>query len=135
MTAPRTSVVTDRRVRDDSKLPDVPPGETYERVIALPKFAVLHQVVVTGPSLVRLGIDAVPDVPFELESTDGNVRRYRPCGLTDEAIKKHLVKVGAAAAGENAIAIAPGLEVKLLLHNDVSVPVKPRAAIVVQEEP
>lgn len=133
MTEPPT-VVTDWRTRDESKLPDVAPGEEYERVIATQKFVVLHQVVVRGVVLVRLGIDAVSEVPFELDSVDGELRRYRIAGLTDDAVRKSLVKVGAAAAGENAVAIAPGLEVKLLVRNEGSLPVKPRAAIVVQEE-
>ena len=133
-TRPRTSVITDWRVRDDSDLPDVPSGGECERVIAPQKFVVLHRIVVRGPSLVRLGIGAVPDVPFELESVDGDVRRYRPRGLDDEAIKKSLVKIGAAVATPNAIALAPGLEVRLQLRNECALPTKPRAALLVQEE-
>lgn len=131
---PRTSVITDWRVPDEETLPDLAPGEDYERVIAPQKFVVLQQVIVRGPSLVRLRIGAVPEVPFELVSTDGDVRRYRPKGLTDATIKKRLVEVGAAAASANAIAIAPALEVRILLRNEGATPVKPRAAIFVQEE-
>lgn len=131
---PRTSIITDWRVRDDSDLPDVPPGGEYECVIAPQKFVVLRQIVVRGPSLVRLRIGGVPDVPFELESVDGDVRRYRPKGLDDESIKKQLVKTGAAAAGPNTIAIAPALEVCLQLRNEGDAPTKPRAALLVQEE-
>lgn len=131
---PRTSVITDWRVRDEDKLPDVPPGEGYERQIAPQKFVVLHRVVVRGMSLAQLGIGAVSSVPFELDSVDGDTRYYRPCGLDAEAIKKSLVKVGAAVAGPNAIAIAPALEVRLLLVNEGTTAAKPRAAIVVQEE-
>ena len=130
---PRMSVITDWHVRDERALPDVPPGGEYERVIAPQKFVVLHQIIVRGPSLVRLQIDTVPDVPFELESVDGDVRRYRPKGL-DDSIKKQLVKVGAAVAGLNAIAIAPALEVRLQLRNEGDAPTKPRAALLVQEE-
>lgn len=132
MTA-RTSIITDWRVRDDD-LPDLAPGEEYERMIAPQKFVVLHRIIVRGPILVRLGIGSMPDVPFELESVDGDIRRYQPCGLDDDAIKKSLVKVGAAVAGGSAIAIVPGLEVRLLLRNETDVVIKPRAAILVQEE-
>ncbi len=128
------SVITDWRVRDESDLPDVPPGGEYERVIAPQKFVVLHRIIVRGPSLVRLGIGAVPDVPFELESVDGEVRRYRPKGLYEEAINTQLVKAGAAAASPNAIAILPGLEVRLQLRNEGDTPTKPRAALLVHEE-
>lgn len=134
MSASRT-VVTDWRVRDEQTLPDLAPGEDYERVIAPQKFVVLHQILVWGPSLVGLGIGGVRDVPFELENADTGVRRYRLRGLTDEALKNSFAKNGGAAAvGDHALAIAPGLEVRLLLRNEGAVPVKPRAAIVVQEE-
>ena len=132
--APRTSVITDWRVRDESTLPDLLPGDEYERVIAPQKFVVLHRIIIRGPNLIRLGIGGVPDVPFELESVDGDVRRYRAKGLNDEALKKQLVKVGAAASGPNAIAIAPGLEICLQLRNEGAAPTKPRAALLVQEE-
>ena len=128
--------ITDRRVHDDSDLPDVPPGAEYARVITPQKFVVLHQIVIHGPILVGLRIGALSDVPFELESVDGDgdARRYRPKGLDGELIKKQLVKVGAAAAGPNAIAIAPGLEVRLQLRNEGDAPTKPRVALLVQEE-
>jgi hypothetical protein len=134
MTAPRTSVITDWRVRDEDTLPDLAPGEEYERVIAPQKFVVLHRIILRGTSLVSLRIGAVPDVPFELESVDGDVRRYRPAKLDHEELKQLLVKTGAAAAGPNAIAIVPGLEVRLQLHNEGKTPAKPRAALLVQEE-
>jgi hypothetical protein len=130
---PRTSVITDWRVKDENELPDLAPGDEYESVIAPQKFVVLHRIIVRGPSLVRLRIGAVPDVPFELESVDGEVRRYQP-KVDDESLKKLLVKVGATAAGQNAIAIAPGLEVRLQLRNEGDAPTKPRAALLVQEE-
>ena len=132
--ASRTSVITDWRVRDESDLPDIPPGGEYECVIAPQKFVVLRQIIVRGPSLVRLQIGAVPDVPFELEGVDGEIRRYRPKDLEQEPIKKQLVKVGATAAGPNMIAISPGLEVRLQLRNDGDAPTKPRSALLVHEE-
>ena len=132
--APRMSVITDWRVSDEADLPDVPPGGEVERVIAPQKFIVLHRIIVRGPSLIRLQIGAATEVPFELESVDGDVRRYRPRGLDDESIKKQLVKVGGAAASPNAIAISPGLEVRLQLRNEGDAPTKPRAALLVQEE-
>ena len=131
---PRTSVITDWRIRDESDLPDVPPGGEYEYVIAPQKFVVLRQIIVCGPSLVRLQIGAVPDVPFELEGVDGEIRRYRPDGLEQESIKKQLVKAGAATAGANMIAISPGLEVRLQLRNEGDAPTKPRTALLVHEE-
>jgi hypothetical protein len=134
---PRMSVITDWRVRDERELPDIPPGDEYEHVIAPQKFVVLHRIIVHGPSLVRLGIGAVPDVPFELVSADGDVRRYRPKDLDKqffETCHGCLVKVGAAAVGPSAIAIAPGLEVWLVLRNDGETPVKPQASLIVQEE-
>jgi hypothetical protein len=152
---PRVSVITDWRVRDENELPDLAPGEEYERVIAPQKFVVLHRIVIRGPSLIRLRIGAVLDVPFELESEDDTrspgssirdgkiaVRQYRPKELDNgrltsqgyESIKKQLVKAGAAVAGPNAIALAPGLEVWLVLKNEGDAPVKPRAALLVQEE-
>jgi hypothetical protein len=133
---PRTSVITDWRVRDENDLPDIGPGEECERVIAPQKFVVLYRIIVRGPwaSLVRLQIGAVPDVPFELESVDGEIRHYRPTGLANESIKKQLVKIGAAAATPNAIAIAPGLEVRLHLRNEGARPTKLSAALLVQEE-
>ena len=129
----QTSVITDWGTRDED-LPDIPPGGEYERVIAPQKFVVLRRIIARGPSLVRLRIGDVADVPFELESVDGDVRRYRPKDLDQEPIQKQLVKVGAAAAGPNAIAIAPGLEVWIQLRNEGDAPVKPRAALLVQEE-
>lgn len=131
---PRMSVITDWRVCDENDLPDVPPGGEYERVITPQKFVVLHQIILRGPYLLRLQIGAVPDVPFELESVDGEIRRYRPKGLDQEAIKQQLVMTGAAAIGENAIAIVPGLEVRLQLRNERAAPTKPRVALLVQEE-
>ena len=130
----RPSVITDWRVRDESTLPDLLPGDEYERVIASQKFVVLRRIIVRGPSLIQLRIGAVSDVPFELESIDGEVRRYRPKDLDQESIKKQLVKGGAAAAGPNTIAIAPGLEVWLRLRNEGDAPTKPRVALLVQEE-
>jgi hypothetical protein len=133
---PRTSVITDRHVRDENELPDVPTGAEYARVIAPQKFVVLHQIVVRGPSLIRLQIGEVPDVPFELVSTDSDGRRYRPKDLDKQFFETchGCLKVGAAAVGPNAIAIAPGLEVWLVLRNDGETPVKPRAALIGQEE-
>lgn len=135
---PRTSVITDWRIRDENDLPDIGPGEECERVIAPQKFVVLYRIIVRGSwaSLVRLQIGAVPDVPFELESVDddGKLRHYRPTDLANEAIKKQLIKVGAAAATPNAIAIAPGLEVRLHLRNEGARPAKLSAALLVQEE-
>ena len=131
---PRTSVITDWRVRDESDLSDVPPGGEYEGVIAPQKFVVLRQIIVRGPSLVRLQIGAVPDIPFELEGVDGEVRRYQPKDLDVRFLDRLLLKVGAAAVGPNMIAISPGLEVRLQLRNEGDVPTKPRVALLVHEE-
>lgn len=131
--SPRTSLITDWRTKEGD-LPDVAPGDEYERVIAPQKFVVLHRVVVRGLTLVRLEIGAVKNVPFELDGTDGPQHTYRLRGLDDEMLKKSLIKTGAAVAAPQAIAIAPGLEVRAVLRNESDAPAKPRAALVVQEE-
>jgi hypothetical protein len=133
------SIITDWRVRDEADLPDLQPGEEYECVIAPQKFIVLHRIIVRGQSLVRLTlvhvqIGTVPDVPFKLDSVDGEVRRYLLTNLDQESLKTLLIKTGAAVAGESAIAIVPGLEVRLQLRNEGNAPIKPRAALLVQEE-
>lgn len=125
------SVITDWRVRDED-LPDVPPGGEYTRVIASQRFFVLHRIVTRGLNLRRLQIGAL-DVPFELEGSDGEIRRYRPEGLDDDAVKQALVLTGAAVVDSNTIAIAPGLEIWLYLRNESS-PTKPRVALLVQEK-
>ena len=134
MQPPLTSAITDWRTRDESALPDIPPGEEYERVIAPQTFVVLHKILVTGLGLVRLQIGAEADVPFELESTDGEVRYYRPKDVDQEPTKSQLAKTGTAAASSNAVAIPPGMEVRLHLRNEGAAPTKPRAALLVQDE-
>ena len=138
--APRLSVITDWSTKDDD-LPDVTPGETFERVIASQKFIVLHRIRVVDLALDRLEIGVVKDIPFELDSTEGTVRTYRLKGLDDNDLKQRLVRAGAAAM-KDAVAIAPTLEradpvaweVRIVLRNDGSAPAKPRAALIVQEE-
>lgn len=130
---PRTSIITDWSVRDEDELPDVPPGGEHEQAIAPQKFVVLRRIVVRDLTLVRLQIGVV-EVPFELETTDGPLRTYRPKSLNDDALKKRLVATGAAVATVDSIAIAPGQEVRVLLRNDGQLPAKPRAALLVQEE-
>lgn len=114
-------------------LPHLGPGDEYEHVLVPQRFLVLHQVVAKGVSLVRLAIGAVPEVPFELDSTDGDIRRYRFAQLDDDALKKALVKTGAAVATARTVAIVPGLEIRLLLRNDSHTPVNPRAGLMGQE--
>jgi len=132
MTA-RPSVITDWRVRDESKLPDAAPGETFERVIAPQKFVVLRRILVRDLTLIGLQIGTV-EVPFELESTDGPQRIYRPTGLGDETLRKRLVATGAAVATEDSIAVAPALEVRTVVRNDGDMPAKPRVSLLVLEE-
>lgn len=127
------TVITAGRIKDED-LPDLAPGEDYERVIAPQKFVVLHRIIVRGPILVNLRIGAVPDVPFELESMDGEVKRYRPKELRARFFDELLAKVGAAAVGQNAVAIPPGMEIRLLLRNMGTNPTKPRSALLVEEE-
>ncbi len=135
----RMSIITDWRARDED-LPDVEPGEEFECVIAPQKFVVLHQVRIVNSlpggdmTLAHLGIGNVKEVPFELNGTDGSVRTYRLKGLDNDTLKKALVKTGAAVATRNTIAIAPGLEVRVVLRNEGRAPAKPRAALLVQEE-
>ena len=133
MTAPRTSLVTDWRTKDED-LPDLAPGEDYERVFTPQLFVVLHRIIVRGPTLVNLRVGALLDVPFELERHDAEVRSYRPKDLTVRFFDRGLAKIGAAAVGENAIAIPPGMDVWLVLRNEGAKPTKPRAALMVQEE-
>jgi len=129
----RMSVVTDWRTRDED-LPDVPPGGEYERTIAPQKFVALRRIVALNLVLVRLRIGAVDDVPFELESADGRRRTYRPMDLDDAALRERIAAVGAAVVAPDAIAIAPGLEVRVVLRNETATPAKPRVALLVQEE-
>lgn len=133
MTA-RTSIVTDWRVRDEDKLPNVPPGEYYERVIAPQKFIVLRQILVRDMTLSRLEIGMVKNIPFELESEDGPQRIYRLKDLDNDDLKKRLIATGAAVAPQNTIAIAPALEVRTILRNDGNIPAKPRTSLLVYEE-
>jgi hypothetical protein len=128
-----TSVITDWRTRDESALPDVAPGGEYTRVIASQKFVVLHRILTAGPVLVGLRIGEVGDVPFELVSVDGDVRHYQP-KVDQEPIKGQLAKGGAAAASAITIAIPPRMHVCLQLRNEGAVPIKPRTALIVQEE-
>lgn len=129
----KTTVITDWRVRNEDKLPDVPPGGHYERVIAPQKFIVLHHVLTRDMTLVHLDIGMVKDIPFELESEDGPQRIYRLKDLSDD-LKKALIATGAAAAPQNTIAIAPALEVRTILRNDGNASAKPRASLLVYEE-
>jgi hypothetical protein len=129
----RTAIITEP-VRSEQDLPDILPGHEYECVIETQKFVVLRRILVRDLVLVRLEIGNVKDVPFELESKDRAQRNYRLKGLDGEALKKDLVMAGAAVATRDTIAIAPELEVRLLLRNENGVPAKPRAALFVQEE-
>ena len=133
MNQPRTSVITDWRVRDENALPDVSPGETFERVIAFQKFVVLRRILVNGMSLSQLQIGTV-EVPFELETTDGPVRIYRPRDLESDDLAGRLIAVGAKVATNDSIAVAPGLEIRSLLRNEGTTPAKPRIALLVLEE-
>jgi len=128
----RTSVITDWGVRDED-LPDVPPGEEHECLSRPQRFIVLCRIVVRGMTLVRLRIGTV-EVPFELESTNDAVRRYKPKPKDLDGLKNQLRATGAAVATHDSIAITPGLEIRALLRNEGTVPIKPRAALLVQEE-
>ena len=126
------TAITDWRGAED--LPDIAPGDEYERVIAPQKFVVLHRILVRDMTLVRLQIGRVEDITFELESTDGPLLAYRLIGLGDDALKKALVATGATVTTSSSIAISPGLIIRVLLRNEGDTPVKPRAALLVQEE-
>lgn len=132
----RTSVITDWRTKSEEELPNLGFGDEYERVITPQMFVVLHRIIVRGRflRLRSLRIGAVSDVPFELENEDGEILHYRPKGLDQTPLKQQLVNTGAAAAGPNAVALPPGMDVWLVLRNEGVVPTKPRAALVVQEE-
>lgn len=128
----RLSVITDWHTRDED-LPDVAPGEECERLFASQKFIVLHRVRVIGLTLAQLKIGTVEDVPFEQEEVEGAQRVYQLGNLDDEDLKRRLIGTGAAVARE-LIAVAPTLEIRVVLRNEGSAPVKPRAALIVQEE-
>ncbi len=138
MTSKPTYVITDWRTKDEDALPDLAFGEDYERRITPQMFVVLHRIVLQGRflHLVSLRIGALEEVPFELEHEDdgADVHHYHPKDVDQEPIKQLLVKTGAAAVGSSAIAIPPGMDVLLVVRNGGVIPIKPRAAIVVQEE-
>lgn len=127
--APRLSIITDWRIRD-ADLPDLDPGHDLERSIVPQKFVVLHRIVTWDVQLTRLKIGPVV-VAFELTQLEGAVQHYRP--TIDPQVIARLLPA-AAAAGPNAIAMAAALEVSLRLRNNTTAPVKPRAALLVQEE-
>ena len=131
----RTAVITDWRTKDEN-LPDLAPGEDYERVIVPQMFCVLHRIIVRGPglNLVSLRIDAVADVPFELESVDGEIRNYRLKLDPDTLSNLKKCAPAAAAIGSHALALMPALAIRLVLRNEGDAPTKPRAALIVQEE-
>ncbi len=114
------------------ELPALQPGEEHAYEIAAQKFVLLRRILIPpiGLTLVRLWIGVV-EVPFELESADGT---YRMTGLGDETLKKRLIGAGAAVASFDTVALAPALEVHVLLRNDGAVPEKPRVSLLVQEE-
>lgn len=118
----------------EKELSSIAPGDEYEHVIRPQRFIVLHQLVTHGPILVGLGVGACNGVPFELESADGNVRRYRLKDLDVRFFDRALAKVGAAAIDSRAIAIPPGMDVRLQLRNESLDPIEPRAGILVEEE-
>jgi len=121
MTA-RASVITDWRVRDESDLPDVLPGDEYERVITPQKHIVLQRILVHDLTLVRLQIGATL-FDFELAPSNGPTRIYRP------VIPRQLRW---RCADE--IAVVPGVDVRITLRNETGASAKPRAALLVQEK-
>lgn len=132
MADPRTALITDWRAKEHD-LPDIDPSKEHDLLITPQQFVVLHYVLVRerGLVLVRLGIGAVEDLPFELinDGDDAKVYHLKNMGTR----KEDLANTGAAVAADNMVAIPPGLDVHLLLRNERLVPVKPRAALFVQE--
>jgi hypothetical protein len=130
----RTAIITDWRTRDED-LPDVPPGEEFERVITPQKHVALCRVVVRdlhlisrsqsrrtlrlAPAgrLVHLEIGVVT-CAFQLESTDGSLRYYRP----------------SSSPAVDAISVVAGLDVRVFLRNFGDSPAKPRVSLIVREE-
>jgi hypothetical protein len=127
-----TSVITDWRTSDEV-LPDVAPGKEFERRVTPQKFVVLWRIQVLNMALVRLEIGTIKGIPFELDRQEGATRVYRP-NVTDESIKKRLIEAGGAVAARDAIAVMPAIDIRVVLRNDGSAPVKPRVALIVQEE-
>lgn len=136
----KISAITDWRVRDENDLPDVAPGHEYERVIAPQRCVALRRIVVRDPmTLVRLEIGTIPN-PFELESThvataevQHSVRTYRLGDLGSEDLGRSLLKIGAAIAARKRIAIAPGLEIRVVLRNEGADPAKACVALLHEE--
>ena len=118
---------------DADDLPDLQPGEEVECVIVPQKFVVLRRVHVQELllTLVRLQIGNHVEVPFELVTVDGY---YRLTGLDNPDLQKRLGTAGAAVAPHNTIALSPAVDVVCLLRNDGAVSVRPRVALLVQEE-
>jgi hypothetical protein len=137
----RMSVITDWRTKDE-ELPDLVLDQDYERVIVPQKFCVLHRIIVRGRwlRLVGLRIAAVANIPFELDSTEAaeaaeaEIHHYRL--KLDPATREDLKKCAPAAAaiGDHALALLPGLYIALQVRNTDAAPTKPRVALVVQEE-
>ena len=142
----RMSLVTDWRTRDED-LPDVLPGEEYERVITPQKHVTLCRILVNGLHLVRLQIGAVEEVPFRLMGVDGRRRGYSPRidlvprrddddSLRSCAAREKLLQIQSIPQPTvpDEVAILAGVNVHITLRNERAVPVKPRAALLVREE-
>ena len=134
----RTTLITDWRVRDEDALPDVPPGEEYERVITPQKHVALRQILVNDLCLVCLKIGAV-EVPFELASTDGALRIYRPAHAKFDSVLSarfdaHRAAMARMPIAGDEIAVMAALDVRLTLRNNGDVSAKPRASLLAREE-
>jgi hypothetical protein len=123
------SVVTDWRTRDED-LHDLAPDDEIERRITPQKFCVLLQITTVGVRLVSLRIGNIHEIPFRIVSEDGPRRAYAPTGLSDPDLKQKIAATGAAVA-ISAIAVPPAMDV---VRNEGPTPVKPRVALLVQEE-
>jgi hypothetical protein len=127
------TAITDWRVHDENDLPDIAPGEDYERVITPQTFVVLRRILVRDFIPIRLSIAAIVEVPFELAKADGRLRTYRPVCI-DEELRGACNRVGLTIRGPDAIAIVPGMDVRIFLRNARTHPAKPRVTLIGDEE-
>jgi hypothetical protein len=122
MTKVRASVIINWGICDDAALPDVPPGEEYERVITAQRCVVLCRILVRDLHLVHLQVGVV-ELAFELYNDSGHLRTYRP------ARYGHL-----RVWPRDEVSLLVGLDVRVVFRNGGVAPVKPRAALLVREE-
>jgi hypothetical protein len=120
--------ITDARVRDEDALPDVLPGEAYERVITPQRHVILRRIR-CDLCLERLKVGPI-EVPFEITADNGQIW-FKPIWL--EKVRRDLERVGSGVRGADGVLVVAGLDVRVTLRNERDVPVKPRLALIGEE--